>query len=214
LADRIIELTATVTKGKYEEIYAILKAMNVYITKSKAEFERRFCDIWQHENKKYWYLKKIKGYKNLDILLSLLEQYVFVVRKSQVASLPPFFIQKRYLEQTKDQLDIINRIYEGEVERLEDIKIFDRVSHNNMIKLALQDTRLVTKKDMVKPSYLFPKAEEIIKMLSEEFCDEKIIIYTQSKKYIKLLSGLIKRNNKVPSFYKNVLEIHGEISVK
>lgn len=228
MADRICALTATVSKGKLEQIYSIFKAMGIDLFTSKEDFMNRYCIVWQHPKK--WYIKKIKGYQNVQELVNLVRSYIIVLRKVDVASqLPPFTISKTYLEQSEAQIKLINDIYTGELDvtmykgRGDNLRVTDREgnigSHlkgsieTNFIKLALLDERLIGRPNKIDHKVLSPKTEELIRMLDEDCIDEKIIVYTHSKKYLKLIAETVRKHKHVPDFYKKTLEIHGDIDM-
>lgn len=228
IADRVCTLTATVSRGKLEQIYSIFKAMNIGLFPTKAAFMSRYCIVWQHP--KHFYIKKIKGYKNVQELVELVRPYVVVLRKVDVASqLPPFTISKTYLEHSNEQINLISKVYSGELDVSmykdfgDSLRVLDKEGNItqalkrsievNFIKMALLDERLIGKTQNINPTILSPKTTELIRVLDEECVDEKMIVYTHSKKYLQLMAESVRRHKNVPDFYKKPLEIHGGISM-
>jgi hypothetical protein len=83
----------------------------------------------------------------------------------------------------------------------------------NFIKMALLDERLIGKTKEFDPKILSPKTDEIIRSLEEDFIDEKIIVYTHSKRYLKLMAESVSKSKRVPDFYKKPLMIHGDVTM-
>lgn len=228
LSNKVCALTATLSKGKLEQIYAIFKALNIQIFSTKKFFEDRYCIIWQHP--KHFYIRVIKGYQNVQELVEMIRPYIVVLRKADVADeLPPFTIKKTYLEHSEEQIKFISGIYTGDIDvsaykmegnslRMEDkegnrLKALKAAIETNFIKTALLDERLVGRKKVIDPKKLSPKTEELIRMMEEDFIDEKLIVYSHSRQYLELMYESFKKSTKVPLFYrKNILKIHGGVN--
>jgi len=223
VADKVLGLTATLCKGKLEQIYSIFKGMSIKVFTNKSNFMDKYCIVWRHPKKPY--IMNIRGYQNVRELVEKIRPYTIVLRKADVAvSLPKFTISKTYLEHSKEQIKMISGIYTGEIDIEEYIKDFKGFDENNgglrggvetnFIKMALLDERTVTQKNLQDYKTLSPKTDEIIRGLEEDFVDEKIVIYTHSKRYLLLLANTIKKTKGVPDMYRKVLEIHGGISAR
>lgn len=227
LSNKVFALTATLSKGKLEQIYSIFKALNIPLFTNKQVFMDRYCIIWQHP--KIHYLKKIRGYQNVQELVELVRPYIVVLRKADVASqLPPFTIKKTYLEHSEEQIEFISGIYTGDIDvsaykmkgdslRVEDkdgnkTKSLKAAIETNFIKTALLDPRLIGRKNKIDARQLSPKTEEIIRMMQEDFVDEKFIVYSHSRQYIELMEASFKKSKKIPDYYKKILKIHGGIT--
>ena len=217
--DKILGLTATLTKGKLEDIYGIFKNIGIQLCPTKKEFEKHYCLIWQHP--KIWYLRSIRGYKNVALFKEKINPYSIILRKSDIsASLPPFQIQKRFLEHSQEQMALLKEIYSGvlaltsegidysSTENTKSQKFLQALTEVGYIKRALSSPEIVAQERFSEPS---PKTEEVLRMLNEDFVDEKIVIYTPSKKYLHILMKTIKGNKDLEPFYKKPLEISGDI---
>lgn len=228
LSNKVCVLTATVSKGKLEQIYSIFKAMNIELFPNKRLFENRYCIIWQHP--KNHFIKKIQGYQNVQELVELVRPYIIVLRKVDVASqLPAFTISKTYLEHSEEQIKLINGVYTGDIDismykqRGDSLRVEDKEGNltkalkasieTNFIKVALLDERLIGRKKDISSRMLSPKTEEIIRTLEEDCIDEKIVVYTHSKQYLKLMAKTVRNNKRVPNNYKKVLEICGDVNM-
>jgi len=219
LVNKILGLTATLTKGKLEEIYSIFKNVGIQLCPTKAEFEKHYCIIWQHP--KLFYLKNIRGYRNVPLFKEKIEPYSLILRKADIgASLPPFQIQKRFLDISTEQRVLLKEIYSGLLTLTDEGFDYTNMENNDKQKIlaALTEVgyikRTLTSPEIVAPerfNEMSPKTEEILRMLEEDFVDEKIVIYTPSKKYLHLLSKTIKTNKDINPFYKKPLEISGDV---
>lgn len=262
LAQRNVALTATLTKGKLEEIYGIYKALGYQLAPNKEAFEDRFCIVFQHPQQRH--IKQIQGYKNVPEFVELIKPVSIVLRKIDVAKfLPAYTLRKIYVEHSESQFQLISDIYsglidlssisadedaiEGEFTAAPDAPAgigevspeaspfavapinpfaapeptsdnprdntmsIQALSETGFIKRALLDPRIVHKKNLQDFKEMSPKTEEIIRMLCDEFTGEKIVIYTQSKMYLKLLKLTIEQHKDIPQTYKKVLEICGDV---
>jgi superfamily II DNA or RNA helicase len=212
-ADRVLALTATLTEGKLEDTYAVFKGIGIQITRTKKEFLDEFCKVWI--NPKNFKVYRIYGYKNIQEFKRRIQEHSFSLTKEEVGDeLPPFNIRKVYIEHSKEQKRVIRDIYNLEIEKDngEYIEIIP-LNQSQFIKRALQDERLINRGNLNNHKKTSPKTAEILRMLQEDYFGEKIIIYTQSKEYLQLLSNTISKTKDVPEYYKKVLMIHGDIPV-
>jgi len=221
--ERVLSLTATLTKGKIEEMYNLFKGVGLLLAQNKKEFEKQYCIIWQHPQ--YFYIRSIQGYKNIETLKFKIEPYSLIVKKSDAgASLPKFQFQKRILEHSEEQMELIKEIYTGLLNTsndpidfsnitamgdLKDAKILQQLSETGYVKRALISPEIVAP-DRFQENC--PKTVEILEMLEEEFSDEKIVIYTPSKKYLKILKKEISACKSLPDHYRHPFEICGDVS--
>lgn len=218
-ANKVLSLTATLCKGKLTEIYGMFKNVGISICPTKKDFEKHYCIIWQHPS--IWYLKVVRGFKNVALFKEKIDPYCIILKKSDIsASLPPFRIQKRFLEHSPEQLTLLKDIYSGvlaltpegidyqNIDNIESQKFLESLTEVGYVKRTLISPEIVAPERFTE---LSPKTEEILRMLEEEFVDEKVVIYTPSKKYLRLLMKTIKENKETPDFYKKPLEISGDI---
>jgi hypothetical protein len=219
ISNKILVLTATLSKGKLEQIYCVFKGMNIPLFTTKKTFLEDYCVVWQHP--KIWYLNKILGYKNIPDIIEKIKPYVIIFRKADVAKqLPKFTIKKTYLEHSKEQINFISDIYSGVINILDfmnetnDIseKLIE-VAETNFIKMTLLDERTVSQIDLQNYKIYSPKTEEIIRILEEDFVDEKVVIYTHSRRYLELIAKSIMKYKNIPDRYREVLMIHGGVNM-
>jgi len=243
IANRALGTTATMTKGKLEQIYGIFSGMNMQLYQTKRHFEDAHCIVWRHPKRPY--ITNVSGYKDVGTFVDKIKPVSIVLKKSDVASqLPAFTVKREYLEHSKEQIRMITDIYSGHFDvanyeedpdfayTIEEVKdnpfadteldpgseewdgrqIVHAITSTGFIKMALLDHNCVLRKPNIKQHS--PKTERILEMLQEEFTDEKIVIYTHSRRYLVLLAETIAKFKATPSKYKNVLMIHGGISEK
>lgn len=223
-----IALTATLTKGKLEEIYGIFRAVGVQITRSKKEFYERFCYTIDMGPKRP---PKVVGYKNIDQLIELIRPYSIILRKIDVAKYLPQFLPPvvHKVEQDETTFNLIKDVYagklqvgaqsvEGEIDpsatTSEGNKNVQRLTEAGYIKRALMDPGIVMPDANFGANYLPPKTRDFIDFLDEQMVDEKIVFYTPSKRYLKRILHQVRTHPNLPSWYKNALEISGDISAK
>lgn len=220
VVNKKLGLTATLMKGKLDEIYGIFKNVGISLCSSKAVFEKNYCILWQHPT--IWYLKRIKGFKNVTLFKEKVDPYSLILRKSDIAAdLPPFQIQKRFLELSTEQESLLKEIYSGALALTEEGFDYENIENNDSQKIleALTEVgyvkRALTSPQIVAPDRFYensPKTDEILRMLKEEFVDEKIVIYTPSKKYLKILCETIRDCKDLDTYYRKPLEISGDVS--
>lgn len=244
MSDRVLSLTATMTKGKIEEIYGIYHGMGIQLASSRAQFMSEFCIV---RNSKYSYIEKVDGYKNIEKFVKLISPICVMFRKADIAPwLPSFVLRKEYVEHDKEQIEVIHRIYDGIIKfdrldqdaiqesfttedgvevlesnsgfiRPDDTKEVQSLTEVGYVRQALLDPRLVTQPDRdsalsAMDDYRSPKTLRLIHLLSNEFVDEKIIVYTSSRKYLNILERIIKKCEDLPKGYQNVMSVHGGVT--
>lgn len=253
IAMRKIAATATLTKGKLEEAYAIMRGIGVHLYPSLDMFMDAHCITFCPPGAPA-YAAKIVGYKNTTEFVKRLQEFSVILTKKDVAPfLPKFTSTISYVEHSEDQRDLIRSVYSGilDIKRftyeanggvpdfddeninldmqvntdmpklskdknvedsgLGDLQKTDRLTEVGFIKRALMDIRNVTNKNLDDFTRMSPKTELLIEALCEEYMGEKIVLYTPSKRYLKIVAQTIRQNKNVPDYYRNVLEIQGEI---
>lgn len=235
-SSRALSLTATLTKGKLEEIYGIYRALGFLVADTKEDFEKKFCTAIEltlkptatvpYERK----VKKITGYKNTEKFVSIIRPVSLVLRKKDVAKfLPAITPQTIFLEHSPEQIKLIGCIMSGMITQdvyldeedtealpTKELKKVSHLTEVQYIKRALQDPRLVTHQNLrdFTLDYASPKTQFIIDRLQNEFTGEKIIVYSPSKMYINLLRDTIHylaKKNAMEPLYSKVLTITGDI---
>lgn len=244
--ERSIAATATITKGKLEEIYAVMKGIGIQIYPTKEAFLDAHCITFTPPGGNR-FQPQVVGYKNVAKFVEMMKPYSIVLRKQDVAPfLPKFTSSIDWIEHSEEQFNLIREIYsgyvnlaalrgedpdlaekpleahlptpemkEGEEEAQSlmdgDFKMIDKITETGYIKRILLDTRTVTQEGLHDYQHMSPKTQAIIESLQDDYVGEKLVIYTHSKIYLKLLAETIRRCKDVPDYYKNVLEIHGEV---
>lgn len=210
--DKIIALTATLISGKLEEAYGIFRAIKIPLTKNKKAFIETFCITRKIPHLK---IQQIVGYKNIINFKKLINPHCILLNKSDISeSLPSFTSTISYLEEDWLQKETLKKIKDG--------YFTIDIDNNDAEKLVKMAEFGYTRRCHIDPNILFPdekkisnyfspKTLEILNVLNNELSDEKVIIYSHSKQYIKILEQAIlsKCYNKQ---YKNILRITGDVT--
>ena len=219
---KVLGATATLIRGRLENIYGMFKGMGCQITDTKNSFMELFTNYREDPEN---YRKYIYGYKNPEMFIEAIRPYVCIIKKRDVSSELPTFLPPRkiWLEHSQEQINLINEIYKGNWDRdkldLTDPQgqeKFDKmlpllISGN--VKRALQDVRLVTKEGLDEDLdfKLSPKTGALIDILADEYTDEKVIVYCPSVQYLRLLKKTIENHSrKLATGYREPLEISGD----
>lgn len=99
----------------------------------------------------------------------------------------------------------------------EKIHPVELLTEQGLVKRVLQDPRLFTYEDLEATGvkYQSPKTKELIRLLSDELVREKVVIYSPSKVYLKILEKTIKASKSISPFYKSKIGvIHGDVSIQ
>ena len=221
LSDKVLAATATITNGRLEEIYAVLKGINITPFGNKADFLKRFCVTVSLPGQPFGF--EIMGYKNVQEFVSLVKPYLVSLRRKDVLTqLPSVSRHICYVDHDDEQYDIISDLYNGVISFMpsEDSKrmyegmdreVFE-LTVTNYIKMALQDPFILSPEHQRRPKgYKSPKTREIIRILEEEVVSESVIIYTPSKRYMYALRDVMKASTTLPKWYTDPLIINGDI---
>jgi len=214
LVDKFIALTATLTKGKLEEAYGIFKGIGISITKSKAQFIREFCVTKKIPR---LHIEQIIGYKNISKFKEIIDPHCIILNKTDISdSLPSFTTNIVYCTLDSAQKEMLKLIKSGYF-------IKDDVEQDNAMLLKMMefgfnrrcliDPNIVYSEDEKIPNYKSPKTIEILDLLNDSYSNEKIVIYSHSKKYIDILEKTISSEVENSS-YKKVLKITGDITAQ
>ena len=211
LADKKIALTATITKGKAEEIYGIFKGIGILLEKTKAAFLEKYCILKKIPNFNF---VQIVGYKNINELKERISKFSISVNKSDIQeSLPSFTIKTINVKTDSAQTELIKKIKNGyfikeDLDR-EDAMI-TALTEFGYIRRSLIDPNIVYSEEDLLLDYKSPKTIQLLNLLENEYDNEKLVIYCASKKYINILEKEIKNcSNKN---YTKVLKITGDVS--
>lgn len=211
--DKIIALSATITKGKLEEAYGIFRGIGISITKNKSQFIEKYCITKKIPR---FNLTQIIGYKNISDFKKAISPYSITLNKSDIAdSLPSFTSSITYLECDDFQKSTLQQIKNGDF-----LKEDSSALNNNMLikmlefgynRRCLIDPNIVHLDENKVLEYQSPKTKEILRLLEDDYSSEKLVIYCQSKKYVDILEKTISSKCKNTN-YSKVLKITGDIS--
>lgn len=218
-ATRILALTATLSKGKLDEAYGIFRGIQIPLAPSKKAFMDKYCIIKKLH--KSWFTK-IVGYKNIDHFKNTIKDHSILINKSDISESLPSFISKCVeLETdslTKDFIKCVKNnkvnLINGEDSDQLDSKINAMVMvgtiHRGCVSPFITNIITDSMLNVEKSTYKSPKHLEILRLLDDEYNDEKIVIYCTSRKFIDILEKSIKDDCENKN-YNKVLKITGEI---
>lgn len=209
-ADRKVPMTATMTKGKLEEIYMIFRCFGMMLAKNKQEFLNYFClTVGDGES------AKVIGYKNTREFVEQLRRISLVLRKRDIAAwLPTFTASFSRIDQDEHQIRFIHKCQQGE------IKLKDKETGLNIDMLPITEVAFTkmalcdptTQPDHIKlpDGYIAPKMEELLTLLDEEYCGERVIVYTPYLRQIEAIQRVLYlKGNQIDPRYARALRITG-----
>ena len=222
MCDKVLSATATITNGRLEEIYAIMKGIGIQPFGNKAQFIKRYCITTMIPGQAFGF--EIMGYRNIKEFVSLIKPYLVALRRKDVLEqLPSITSHINYVEHDKEQYSIISDLYNGKIGFIgKDIlsnmlggKLVDELTITNYIKTALQDPFILSPEHQRAPKgYRSPKTKEVIRILAEEVVSEKAIVYTPSKRYMYALREAFESSTTLPQWYRRPLLINGDIPME
>jgi len=200
---KVIAITATVTKGDLEEAYNIFKCIGVNLTKTKKIFSEKYCIFEKsHFKIRGRRVDCLTGYKNIQSFNKLIEPHYIGRSKKLVAPELPAFTHMRHL------------VYECEgVHKALQTIYTDSVLNNQppnigRIRIANITPQLID--ESLPKDYLSSKLQEFIRVLNEDFNNEKILVYIDYKSPIDLMEEILPQH--LQYNYKNILKITGDVT--
>jgi SNF2 family DNA or RNA helicase len=147
-ASRVYGLSATIIKNDLEEVYSIFSVVVPGLFGNITHFRDTYCQmqlmkIWSGAKKAHIRFPKVVGYKNLSQFRTVLDPYLLIRKKEDVASeLPKLISRKIMLEMGAEQraayIDALNGIvYEDKVKR-EFYEISDRLRNGDTSESVLK----------------------------------------------------------------------------
>lgn len=203
LATKVIAVTATVTKGQLEEAYYIGSCIGLSLVSTYKDFVTRFCIYKKsHFKVRGRQLNMLVGYKNIPEFTRLIQPHFIGRAKRDVAKELPAFTIKRYLVK-EDELThkAIKKIYT-------DALLTQTPPNIGRIRISTISPSLID--DTIPNDTLTAKVEEFIRIINDDFIDEKIVVYIDYKSPIDLLEQILPQH--LPNKYKNILKITGDIT--
>ncbi|MBF0527430.1 MAG: hypothetical protein HQK56_20295, partial [Deltaproteobacteria bacterium] len=173
----------------------------------------------------------VVGYKNIEAFQKLIAPYYIVVRKEDVKDkLPPFTIVKKFLPHSMSQVLTIQSLYnntfnsDGTIEQIDTSTLVEEVDLESIdvgntasglakvtyTRMALADSDTI-KNHKLSLENLSPKTKEIVRFISNDINDEKIVIYSPYLKYIEHLQYVLSHHPDIPSTHSKSLKITGEV---
>lgn len=187
-AGRVWGLTATLIKNNILDVYGIYKVVNPKLFSTREEFGKDYLIEIPIPGKKY--AKMIVGNKNLKHLRNKIDPFYLSRRKAQVApELPKIISSNIKLEMSPLQQRLYKSVLDGTFER-KDGRLVKRDEEGSMGVLAeIAYCQLIANTPAtVGYQDKSAKASELIRMVDEDLFDSKIVIYSNFKKWVYMLS--------------------------
>jgi SNF2 family DNA or RNA helicase len=134
-AKRVYGLSATIIKNSLEEVWSIYAVIVPGLFGNITSFSKMFCEqklLKLNLNGKVRYIPKTIGYKNLAQFKQLIDPYMLIRKKEEVASeLPKLISRKVILEMEPEQKELYRKalagiIYEERIKR-EFFEVYDKI---------------------------------------------------------------------------------------
>jgi superfamily II DNA or RNA helicase len=194
--ERIVALSATPIKNRLLEFFAQFKILRPNLFNTKENFEQLFVikeTMTFGKGKQRRKIERILGYKNLNLFTKMIEPYCLGRKKSE----------KVVVEMTGLQLKTYNDAKKGFLKVDDGKKTKKLTLVSKLVYLQLiADSTLLLNDPIQAPS---AKEEEFIRLIQDEYSDEKVVVYTRFRR------GVIRLKEVLESVGVKSLCIHGQI---
>ena len=175
-ASHCLLLTGTPVSQGAQDYYAQVRCLNSRLLgTSFTSFRHRYCLEEQVRGAPAG-VRRITGYKNLDELVSLINPYVYSIKKKDCINLPEKVYMTRYVTLSKEQSKVYN---EMKYEMIATMKSGEVVEGQNILTRLLRFSQItqgfLQKDDEVQVFENNPKLACLLELL-EEIGDEPVII--------------------------------------
>jgi len=206
-AKKVVGLSATVVKNRIMELWSIFNIIQPGLFPDENKFKNRYCTF---EEKFIWTkwgrtrIKEISGYKNITHLRQTIEPFYLGRRKSEVAlELPKIINREIFVDMEGKQLKIYEQAFNGFVDTFEgERKELNSLSKLLYCQLISDSTEIMEEPVKAKSA----KVDELIRLLTEELSDEKIIIFSKFERLVSHVEKILQKKK------INVLRITGKES--
>jgi SNF2 family DNA or RNA helicase len=206
---RCIGLTATLLKNNLMEGFGIYKVIRPDVFTSKYKFMEMFCVTEMQRVKSGGKVPIVVGYKNLATFRSMIDPYFYGRSKHEVSNELPALTTREVIcelspaEDRKyaEALSGVIELGDGELKDYQETKVLTSLIYCQQVVNSLSLIKyeggdmISTSFDDVEVKDLGAKEQALVDLLTDEFDDEKVIVYTR-------FEGLVGRLQKV-------LEKHG-----
>lgn len=203
LSTKTIAITATVSKGQLEEAYYIFRSIGINLVQDYKTFSKTFCMYKKSPFKiRGRQVDMLVGYQNIQQFSKLIAPHFIGRAKSEVAKELPAFTMKRYVVSEDDEThSALKKIYT-------DSLMENRPPNTGRLRIALTTPQLID--DTINPKHINNKVQELIRIINNDFNDEKIVVYFDYKSPIDLLETILPEH--LPPKYKKILKITGDVN--
>lgn len=191
-------LSATPIKNRLEEAFAIYAVIRPGIFKSLSSFRAKFCVYRQLKIGKR-IIPQFVQYKNLgDFSETIKPHYIGRSKRDVAQDLPCIITKNVVIQMGRFQ----KKKYEEALEGLLVMGDGDEKSPETLAKLSYCQAISNTPYLIGFEDQLSSKEEELKRLIDEELCGKKVIVYTNSREWI----------SKLHKEYENSLKITGDVS--
>jgi SNF2 family DNA or RNA helicase len=209
-ADRCYGLTATLLKNKLEEGFAIYKVIKPDVFSNKTRFLNEYCVTKLQPVAGGRKIPVVVGYKNLEAFRSRIDLY-FLGRPKHVVSdeLPTLITKEVLCEMTpaedmkyKQALTGVLQLGDGEFKDYEEHKAFVALLYCQQIVdslhlLKFKEGDLIEDflfDEQVEVKDLGSKEQALYDLITEEFDEEKVIVYTRFSSLVPRLQEILLKD--------------------
>lgn len=184
-------LTATPIYNQVTDIYGLFKIIKPSMFTTYTDFLDQFTEYFMAQVNSYTQVPMIKRPKNLEKLKHMIEPYVFGRKKLDVA---PELPELTFMEASVDLPAHHKAIYKN----LEENQLMEKNGQVNKVQELAALTHLQRCSDSLQHldkehTKSHPKIDEIVRIIEEDFVDEKIIVYSKFTSSIDILKPILKK---------------------
>jgi len=205
-AHRVWGLTATLLKNNLMEGFGIYKVIRPGTFTSKTRFMDDYCVTEMQRVKGGAKIPIVVGYKNLTHFRSTIDPFFYGRPKHAVSNELPSLTTREILcelskaeeQKYEEALEGLMLLGDGELKDFQDTKELTSIIYAQEICNSLHLLKF-REGDDVSDDFVFEgrsaKESALIDLLSEEFDDEKVIIYTRFEKMVTRLQEILTKEH-------------------
>jgi SNF2 family DNA or RNA helicase len=192
-SDRVYGLTATLLKNNLMEGYGIFRILIPGLFRTKTSFLNDYCITKLQRITGGRKIPIVVAYKNLKTFRARIDPYFLGRLKYDVSDELPQIITKRVdLELSKEQEAKYDEALSGLLETGTDIKETTKLTSMIYCQQIVDSLALIG-----LPSKDSPKEEEFFRLINEELQGEKVIVFTNFRKFVDHLGSQLEEK-KIP----------------
>lgn len=200
-ASRVWGLTATLLKNSLMEGFGIYKVIKPDVFGSKTAFMNDFCVVDVQKLRSGVRIPIIVGYKNLTQFRAVIDPYFYGRPKHMVSNELPALTSREVLcelsthqdRKYEEALQGVLELGDGETRDYQETKaltslIYCQEAVNSLALLRYKEG------EHTELDELGAKEEALLDLLTGEFEDEKVIVYTRFESMVTRMSEILKKN--------------------